>query len=161
MGFEEIYEKHFKSVYLYLLRISGSRDVAEEVTSEAFFKAMKSIDTFRGDCSISTWLCRIAKNCYLTYAEKNGRTQTLDEDSAYMGSEQDPQTIAADRDDVALIKRRLHELPETYKEVFMWRVFAQMSFSDIGALFGKTANWACVTYHRARKMIAEKMEGDK
>jgi RNA polymerase sigma-70 factor (ECF subfamily) len=56
------------------------------------------------------------------------------------------------------IRRHLHELPETYKEVFMWRVLAELSFSEIGALFGKTANWACVTYHRARKLIQKGME---
>jgi len=56
------------------------------------------------------------------------------------------------------IHKVLHDLPEPYKEVFSLRVFGQLSFGDIGALFGRTANWACVTYHRARQRICDKME---
>ena len=55
----------------------------------------------------------------------------------------------------------LHELEEPYKEVFMWRVFAELSYKQIGQLFGKSENWACVTYHRARNMIRERLEGSK
>ena len=64
----------------------------------------------------------------------------------------------ADRQQALAIHRVLHELPEPYKEVFSLRVFGQLSFGDIGALFGRTANWACVTYHRARQKIRETME---
>ena len=48
---------------------------------------------------------------------------------------------------------RLHRLTEPYKEVFLLRVLGQLSFRQIGQLFGKTENWACVTYHRARKKL--------
>ena len=43
----------------------------------------------------------------------------------------------------------------------MWRVFAELDFKEIGKLFGKTDNWACVTYHRAKNMIKERMEEKK
>ena len=158
MEFEDIYSSYFKDVYLYTLRLSSSKEIAEEVTAETFFKALKSISSFRGDCSIVTWLCQIAKNSYYTYLKKNGRTICLDDDIANTASEQDLETIAIDHDEALRIKRHLHELPEIYKEVFMWRIYAEMSFDEIGSLFGKTANWACVTYHRARKMIMDKME---
>ena len=45
------------------------------------------------------------------------------------------------------------------KEVFMWRAFADLSFKQIGQIFHKSDNWACVTYHRARTMIKSRMEG--
>lgn len=156
--FEEIYDKYFKDVYRYVLRLSGDANAAEEVTAETFFRALSHINSFRGDCSVYTWLCTIAGNCYKTYLKKNRRTVPLDglDDLAYIGK--NPEDIALDRDDAARIRQVLHTLPETYKEVFMWRVFAEMSFDEIGSLFGKSANWACVTYHRARKMIAEKGE---
>ena len=50
---------------------------------------------------------------------------------------------------------------EPYKEVFMWRIYADLSFKQIAQIFGKNENWACVTYHRARKMIQERMEENK
>lgn len=51
----------------------------------------------------------------------------------------------------------LHNLSEPYKEVFSLRVFGELSFMQIGSLFGKTDNWACVTFHRARNKIREEM----
>ena len=61
------------------------------------------------------------------------------------------------RDEAEKIRRVLHTLPETYKEVFMWRVFAELNFAQIGQLFGKSDNWACVTYHRAKEMIKTRL----
>ena len=62
MEFEQIYTTYFRDVYLYIRKLSNSEHIAEEITSETFFKAMKSIDSFRGDCDIRVWLCQIAKN---------------------------------------------------------------------------------------------------
>ena len=68
---------------------------------------------------------------------------------------------AAGRSHAEQIRRILHSIPDPYREVFMWRVFAELDFKEIGKLFGKTDNWACVTYHRAKNMIKERMEEKK
>ena len=52
----------------------------------------------------------------------------------------------------------LHDLDEPYREVFMLRTLGQLSFRNIGELFGKSQNWACVVYSRARARIRERME---
>ncbi len=158
MRIEELYDKYFKNVYLYMLRLSGSVDIAEEITSETFFAAMKKIDSFRGECSVTTWLCGIAKNLYSKYNRKHRRELSLDDEIAQYEISEGIEDSVIDHDQALRIKQHLHELPDTYKEVFMWRVFAELSFEEIGAMFGKSANWACVTYHRARKKIAERME---
>ena len=159
MEFDEIYVRYFGDVYRFLLKLSGNRDLAEELTSETFFKAMKAIDGFRGQCSLSVWLCQIAKNTYYTYNKKSRRLSGENELPAL--AEDDVSERVADRDTADRLRKKLHALPDPYREVFMWRVFAEMNFSEIGALFGKSANWACVTYHRARKMLAEKTEDEK
>ena len=64
----------------------------------------------------------------------------------------------ADQDSALQIHLVLHELKEPYKEVFQLRVFGELSFSQIGIIFGKTENWARVTYHRARLKIKERMD---
>ncbi len=69
--FESIYNKYFKDVYLYIKSMSKNEDTAEEITAETFFKAMQSLDSFKGTCNIRIWLCQIAKNCYFTYLRKN------------------------------------------------------------------------------------------
>ena len=77
--FEHIYRTYFNDVYLYICRLSGNDQIAEEITSETFFKAMRSISGFRGDCDLRVWLCQIAKNCYYTYLKKSKRTDSIEE----------------------------------------------------------------------------------
>lgn len=160
MEFEELYTSYFRDVYLYIRRLSADEQIAEEITSEAFFKAMRSIDTFRGDCDIRVWLCQIARNCYYSYLKKAMRTDSLEEiDVPDRGLSLEERL--SEKDLAGQIQRVLHDIPNPYKEVFMWRVFAELSFKQIGQLYQKTDNWACVTYHRARNMIKEKLEEDQ
>lgn len=161
MDFEKIYDTYFDDVYLYVRRLSGNEHVAEEIASETFFKAMSSIKNFRGECDIRVWLCQIAKNSYFSYLKKNGKTigfddvklQDLADPNALL-----PRKIPNEKEDIRQAQKAVHTLPELYREVFMWRVFADLSFKQIGELFHKTDNWACVTYHRARKMIKSRLE---
>lgn len=158
--FGKIYETYFSDVYSYMKRLSKDENVAEEMTSEAFFKAMGAIDSFRGDCDIRVWLCQIAKNCYLTHLKKARRFAELEilETSGAPASGDQVEDLVVERSEAMRIHRLTHELPEPYKEVFMLRVLGELSFRRIGSIFGKTENWACVTYHRARNKIIEKME---
>lgn len=64
MELDEIYRQYFQTVYKYALSLSGDPNTAEEVAQETFFKALKKIDGFKGDCSVQTWLCSIAKNTF-------------------------------------------------------------------------------------------------
>lgn len=151
--FQTVYDQYFADVYKYALSLCRNPDIAEEITQETFFKALKHIDSFRGQCRLYVWLCQIAKNTYFTYTQKQQRTirepvpdghndleeQLLTEESAFE------------------IHQALHALPEPYKEVFSLRIFGQLSFSRIGQLFGKTESWARVTYHRARLKIKEEL----
>ena len=56
------------------------------------------------------------------------------------------------------IHQALHKLSEPYKEVFSLRVFGELSFREIGQIFGKTENWARVTYHRGKLKLQETLE---
>ena len=159
--FEEIYTTYFNDVLLYIRRLSNDEHIAEEITSEAFFKAMRDIDKFRGDCHIRVWLCQIAKNCYYSYLKKTGKQVTLS-DMELSEMSTDGETVEEKlvrSDEARQIRKVLHDIKEPYKEVFMWRVFAELSFKEIGQIFHQTENWACVTYHRASKMIRDRMEG--
>lgn len=155
MDLEKLYHDYFSVVYKYILSISKDPLTAEEITQETFFKALKKIDEFRGDCSIRVWLCQIAKNTYFNYAKKQSRFVELkEEDEASECTEFD---FLSDYDSKAA-HRILHNMKEPYKEVFSLRIFGELSFSDIGELFGKSDSWARVTFHRARLMIKEEME---
>jgi len=161
--FERIYKTYLNDVYLYVLRLSGDEHIAEEITSDTFFKAMRSIDSFRGDCEVRVWLCQIAKNCYYSYIKKSNRTEPMDQTVMQEIPDLTP-SVAEElvrRDELLRIQTVLHGIEEPYKEVFMWRVYAELSFKQIAQIFGKSENWACVTYHRARKKILERLEDNK
>lgn len=160
--FESIYNEYFKDVYLFLLGISGDEQIAEEITEETFFKALKAIHRFRGECDIRVWLCQIAKNEFYMYLRRIKQYDVADfseleiEEKSFVNIEQ--QLI--DSEMSLKIHKVLHELPEPYKEVFQLRVFGELSFDKIGEIFGKSANWACVTFHRARQKIQKELEED-
>lgn len=158
--FEEIYKTYFRDVLLYIRRLSNDEHIAEEIASETFFKAMRDIEKFRGECHIRVWLCQIAKNCYYSYLKKNNKTDTASytELSDIPDSGEPLEEKLVRNDEARQIQKILHEIQEPYREVFMWRVFAELSFKDIGQIFHKSENWACVTYHRARGMIKKRLE---
>ena len=155
--FEAVYREYFQDVELYLRALCRDESLAEELTEQVFFQALKALPKFRGDCDIRTWLCAMGKNCYLSHLRKT--RPAVDADSLSIPDPGPPmEERITDRDQALRIHRILHSLPEPYKEVFSLRVFGQLSFGDIGGIFGRTANWACVTYHRARQKIQEQME---
>ena len=81
MKFEEIYTEYFSDVYRYILRLSGDEHLAEEITSEAFFAALSSLDKFRGESEVRVWLCGIAKNCYYQHLKKKKPIVSIDDDT--------------------------------------------------------------------------------
>ncbi len=151
--FQEVYDLYFKDVYKYALSLSRNPHIAEEITQETFFKALKHIDSFRGQCRLYVWLCQIAKNTYLTDLQKRSRSAPQWEEATEDSLEEGLLT----KESAFEIHKALHRLPEPYKEVFSLRVFGELPFSQIGELFGKTESWARVTYHRARLKIKEEL----
>ena len=153
---ESFYREIYRIVYGYLLSLCGDPTQAEELTADTFFKALRSLQDFRGDSDPGTWLCAIARNLYISHLRKQQPTQSLEDlpDVPASGAP-DPAILAEQQDGLMGLYARLHRLAEPYKEVFLLRVLGQLSFRQIGQLFGKTENWACVTYHRARKKLQE------
>ena len=160
MNIEELYRTYFDIVYRYIRSVSRDGSLAEEVTQETFFKALKKADQFRGDCDVRVWLCQIAKNTLYDHLKKQKKQLLGDEklekiESA--GGELLEEKLAQ-RSQAMEIHKVLHRLSEPYKEVFSLRVFGELSFREIGMLFGKSENWARVTYYRARVKIREELE---
>ena len=149
--FEEIYQTYFADVYRYILALSRDAHTAEEVTQETFFRALASIDQFRGDCQLRVWLCQIARNQYMTLCRERKKFADRDAEPGDGGIEEG----FADQDAAKRLHMLLHGLPEPYKEVFSLRTFGELPFSQIGELFGKSESWARVTYFRARKRLKE------
>lgn len=153
--FEDIYNQYFKDVYKYALSLTRDEHTAEEITQETFFKALKSIDQFDGRCKLYVWLCQIAKNTYFTSRQRMLKGNELIEEPY----PDEPLEEKLMKQETAWeLHKILHSLDEPYKEVFSLRAFGELSFRQIGELFGKTESWARVTYHRAKVKIKEELQ---
>lgn len=154
--FPQIYAEHFEKVFRYVRSLCRDEALAEEVTQEAFYRSMKSIHKFRGECRLDVWLCQIAKHTLFSVQERRKRSEPLPE--AEIASAADIERAFLDGEDARRAHAVLHRIPEPHREVFWMRAFGEMSFAEIGALFGKTESWARVTYYRARMKIREGLE---
>lgn len=144
-------------VYSYVMTLVKDQAAAEEITQNTFYKAMTSGSKYAGRAKEFTWLCTIAKNLVADEYRKTSKHAELDGSAA---SPVDFTKAVENRDTALQIHMVLHDLEEPYKEVFQLRIFGELSFAEIAAVFGKTENWVRVTYHRARLKIQERVDGN-
>ena len=147
---EEIYQQHAQTVYRFLITHTRDADLAEELTQETFYQAIRSSDRFDESCKVSTWLCAIAKRVLFTYRRKHPVTEELEEQTMSVPSAESEALETVSR--MELI-RLVHDLPEPAREVVYLRAFGGLSFAEIGEVQGKTENWARVTFYRAKEKL--------
>lgn len=153
---EVIYNKHAKTVYSFLLSKTNDAMIAEELTQETFYQAIKSIERFKGNSTVSTWLCAIAKNVWKTYLQKHVKeecVETVEAGVAYSAEE----AVFADWDKVEVLKL-LHRLDDPIREVMYLRLIANLSFREIGEIMEHTENWARVSYYRGKEKIMQEVK---
>lgn len=152
---EEIYKNHAKTVYGFLLARTGHPDTAEELTQETFYRAVKNLKEFRGESSISTWLCGIAKHVWLEDVKKKKRS---DLDAV-------PEDLFVSLWDTQLprwenmqVLKALHQLKEPMRETVYLRLVGNLSFAQIGEIMDRSENWARVTFYRAKEIIIKEVK---
>ena len=155
--FEKIYKEHFKNVYKYVLMLCRNEELAEEITQEAFYKAMTNLDKFDGKCKLYVWLCQIAKNTYYSYVKKQNKYSTEEIDDNKLSTFG---TNVIDKITAYELLKLVHQLEEPYKEVFTLRIFGDLPFSQIGELFGKSDSWARLIFYRAKLKIRRDIDED-
>lgn len=150
---DEIFQEYGEFIYKYLLRISNNKELSEELMQETFYRAIKSIDKFDGTCKFSTWLCEIARHLWLQQLRKNKvrNSDVLNENiiSTNMKIEEE---ICLKEEKMEVFKK-IHMLNEVAKEIVLLRITGVFSFKEIGEIFGKSENWARITFYRAKKKI--------
>ena len=155
---EQIYRSYAREVYDYLLAQSRSAQVAEELTQETFYQAVRCAERYDGSSRVSTWLCGIARNLLLAHWRKEKqRPAPLEE--AGPGVPSAEEAVLSELERTALVSA-MHRLEEPGRELLYLRLFGELSFRDIGRVFGKTENWARVSYYRAKQKLIEEMKKD-
>ena len=136
-----------------LIRLCHDRDLAEELTQETFFKALDGLKNFDGRQDVRAWLFTVARNCYYDHCRKTKHTAPLEDAETKTSDTPDIAQLLVDKDAAFTVHQCLHTLEEPYKEVFSLRVFGELSFEQIGVIFGHNAAWARVTYYRAKTKL--------
>lgn len=155
-SFDAIYEKYYKKLYIFLYRLSGNESIAEELTQDTLYKAFLHIDQYQGKSSLFTWLCQIGKNNWFDECKRLSQLQPPEEgwnpESPY-NLEQE----VIEQQMLATLRREIAKLPEPYISVCTLKLYAELSFSDIAAEYGKSESWARVTFFRGKAMLTERM----
>lgn len=111
-GFEELYRQYFDDVFRFLRGLTANEDLAEELTEETFFKALKAIDDFKGNCDVRVWLCQIAKNSYFSYIKKQKRFLTQRDLNDLVATEESIEKLLVDKELAFKLHQILHDLNE-------------------------------------------------
>lgn len=153
---EKIYDEYFDTVNKYLFCLTHNNDISEELTQETFYRAVKKINTYKGDCKISTWLCQIAKNLWFDECRKNKRIISSEsiEDLNVPVIEYVEDKLINDEEKILLYKK-IQKLDEKTKEVIYLRLTGELSFKEIGIIMNKTENWARITFYRGKNKLKE------
>ena len=161
---EELYKKYSRLVYNYLKSLCENTEIAEELTQETFYKAIKGVKNFKGDSKVSTWLCQIAKNVWRDYLshEKKLKLSFID-DEKYINSllieKIETEDIDA-RNELISLYKEIHKLDEKTKEVFLLRIRGELSFKEIGNIMGQSEEWARTIFYRGKIKLKEELRED-
>lgn len=160
---EEIYKQHSKTVYKYLYCLCQDEQLAEELTQETFYLAMKSIDTFRGDCKIQVWLCQIGKNEWFKELKrrKKARVVSMDAEIGEIKSDIDVEDEFIESDTKEELYRHLEKLDEQTRNLILLKLTTGLTFKEIAEILGKSENWARVTYYRGKEKLIKMMRKEE
>lgn len=163
--FEALYKEYFPRIFAFLYKLTGQRDLAEELTQEAFYQAFVSFHRFRGDSDVFTWLASIAKHTYYRYLRKNKyKVDSISTDQIadiYFGEHAEHLEDAVERQlQLESTRKALRALPDKYRDVTILRIYADMSYAEIGKALHISENSARVIYHRAKKLMLEAIENE-
>ena len=132
---EKIYKEYFETVNKYLFCLTRNSDISEELTQETFYKAVKKINTYKGECKMSVWLCQIAKNLWIDQCRKNKKIANLSEEDLINITEQKS------------LEEKIISDDEKTREVIYLRISGVLTFKEIADILNKTETWARVTFY--------------
>ena len=166
--FGEIYEKYYSQIFSYALKRTGDVTVAEDITSETFFRALKKLGQFKGqNTSFSAWLYRIANNEINQYFRRGkSKPGSLDLLMSAGFDMPAPDDLVAEIEELEsqlqrhkeflAILQELKKLPTKYQEVITLRYFENKKLSEIGEILGKKEGTVKSLLSRGLDLLREK-----
>lgn len=151
---EEIYKKYCTPLKKYVLSLCRNTSFADDIVSETFYRAIINIETFNGD-NLFAWLCVIARNLYFNQLKKkdNNTASLDDEDFIEIASSSDVENDVIKRVQHQKLTECISSLTKTEREVVNLRIYADLTFNEIGRVLNKSENWARVTFYRSKEKL--------
>lgn len=161
-AFTEVINLFSEPLYWQIRRMVQSHEDANDLLQNTFLKAWSSIENFRGDARLSTWLYKIAVNESITFLARERKRANIsidDQEAALIN------TIEADKDidgdELALrLRKAVASLPEKQRLVFNMKYFDDMKYEAISEILGTTVGALKASYHLAVKKIAQFFSDD-
>lgn len=150
---QKVYQQHAQTVYKFLLAQCHDPGLAEELTQETFYQAVRSVGRFDGRCKVSVWLCQIAKHLWYQHLRKHKREAPVPPEELPESPGPSAEEGVLEQEGKMGLLRQVHRLPELQREVVYLRAFGGLSFREIGDVCGKTENWARVTFYRSKEKL--------
>ncbi len=158
--FDIIYKKYSGTVKKYVMSLGADYDLSDDVTADTFLKALKNINRFDESCNMLTWLCTIAKRTYFDHLKKKDNKVVPLNDDSIIYDECFEYGIENSEEKIHLHKAIIN-LENPYKDVIYLRIFADLSFAEIGNILSKNENWARVIFYRGKIKLREVLENEK
>jgi RNA polymerase sigma-70 factor (ECF subfamily) len=164
-AFGQIYARYERPVYRYAYRMLGDADDADDIKQETFLKAYRALPTFRGDCSLLTWLLKIASNlCRDRIKSRSRRSEVelapeVEADLTATGDfGADPAHLLEKKDLLQTANRVLTGLPDMQREMIVLRDVEGLSYQQIAELQGCSVASVKLRLFRARRGFKDRME---
>lgn len=159
MDIEKIYSLYFTDIYKFLLSMTKNIEIAQDITSITFLKVINNPDKFNEVNDLKAYLFTVAKNSYFDYYNQNKMTITTDDINKFDLSIPSFEKDIIKSEEIDHITWAIEKLNEPYKSITKLRL-NDMSFKEIGVIYGKTDNWACVSFYRAKEKLKQILEDD-
>jgi len=156
-AFAQVIEHYSSQLYWQIRRMVIDHDDANDVLQNTFLKAWTSIDNFRGDAKLSTWLYKIAINESITFINKKKALNQMsidDDDSFLVNSLESDQWFDGDEAQIKL-QRAIATLPDKQRLVFNMRYYDEMKYEDMSEILGTSEGALKASYHHAVKKIEQ------
>lgn len=160
-AFAHMISRYSEPLYWQIRRMVQSHQDADDLLQNTFMKAWMSIENFRGDARLSTWLYKIAVNEAITFLARERRRQgiSLDDEASAIAAAIEADTDI-DGDSLALdLRKAIATLPEKQRLVFNMKYFDDMKYEDISNILGTSVGALKASYHLAVKKIEKFFKG--
>ena len=137
-AFDRLYRRHKDSLYRYLLRLSFNRHTAEDVFQDAWGKVIKARLNYRPTARFSTYLFRVAHNCFIDHVRRNKRhgNETREDPDLNPDPGDAPEQVAERLLARERLEQALRDLPDEQRDVFLLYEEGGLSLGDIASVTG-------------------------